>query len=551
MKSETIKDEVTREKGSVNADARRDDTGGANAGFGHTHATLASPVAPVVPAGADAEVSQITNVTEARREPDGGHTVVETTTERHTLSPRPRNRNMLIVAVIALVALAVIFFLWSRRNNAASPGGETNAEAKTGEAAGEDHGGEAGEVKIDPEALAAAGIEIEGVTQRPAVALLRVTGAVEANPRQTQQATPLIGGRIERVNVALGDNVRQGSVLAVIASPEVAEMHGKLHEAETRLALAERNLQRVQRAENRVAVLSAKARLDEAEATLRRTRRLIELGAGAGKDLMAAETAYRTAKAEYDFQSNISLNRELQEARAEVETARVDVGHIRDQMRALGAPVPEGGRDDDHSRDTSVVAVRAPVSGTVTERLVNPGAGVEAGKSLFTISNLSTVYVIANVPEAQIGSISTGTRAEIRTPALGAKAISGRVSYIDSQLDETTRTARARIEMANPGGRLRAGMFVDVGFETGTGQPTGEELVVASTAVQRIGDRSVVFIPKETEPGVFEIRDVDVGGETEGYQRVISGLQLGDKVVTKGSFTLKAQMMKGELGDEH
>jgi cobalt-zinc-cadmium efflux system membrane fusion protein len=326
-------------------------------------------------------------------------------------------------------------------------------------------------------------------------------------------------------------------------------MHGKLHEAETTLALAERNLQRVQRTENRVAVLSAKAKFDEADATLRRTRRLIELGAGAGKDLIAADAAYKTAKAEYDFQSNISLNRELQEARAAVETARVDVNHIRDEMRSLGVQIAEGERDHDHSRDTSLVAVVAPVSGTVTERLVNAGAGVEAGKPLFTIANLSTVWVIANVPEAQIGQLRTGTPAEVRSAALGDGALSGRVSYIDPQLNEETRTARVRIETTNPGDRLKAGMFVEVGFQTGTGQAAGEELMVKSEAVQRIGDRSVVFMPKDDEPGAFEVRDVQVGGESEGYRKILSGLALGDKVVTKGSFTLKTQMMKGEMGE--
>src|SRR5260370_36073118 len=102
-------------------------------------------------------------------------------------------------------------------------------------------------------------------------------------------------------------------------------MRGNLRAAETKLSLAQRNLTQVQRSENRVAVLQAKAKLDEAEATLRRTRRLVELGMGAGKDLVAAEAAYKTAKAEYDFQNNIALNREMQQAQADVETARTEV----------------------------------------------------------------------------------------------------------------------------------------------------------------------------------------------------------------------------------
>ena len=469
---------------------------------------------------------------------------VDTETD-HIQRNSSRNRNMLIVAAVALVALLVIaVFAW--RSRSSSP----PTEKVAAEAEGEHKDGAAQEVRLSPETLAAANIEIEGVTQRPAVALMKVTGTVEANDQQTQSVTPLVGGRVERVNVALGDRVSAGSVLSVISSPQIAQMHGKLHEAETALGLAQRNLQRVQRSENRVAVLQAKARLDEAEATLKRTRRLIELGAGAGKDLIAAETVYKTAKADFDFQSNITLNREFQEAQAAVETARVDVSHIRDEMRALGAPVPEGERDD-HSKNTSLVALRAPVSGTVTARTVNAGAGVEAGQSLFTISNLSTVWVIANVPEANIGNIHVGTIAEVRSAALGTNAVSGSVSYISPQLNEETRTGQVRIAIQNAGERLKAGMFVEVGFQTSTGSSMGEELAVSSDAIQRIGERTIVFVPKENEPGAFEVREVEVGGESDGYTRVLNGLQMGDQVVTKGSFTLKTQLEKGAVGDDH
>ncbi len=478
----------------------------------------------------------------------GERTVHEVAAEKRSRFGSPRNRNIAIVALVVIFAIvSVLALLLLTRDDPKSAEVKVNTEA--GEAGHEDeHAGD--EIKLSPEALAATAIEIEGVTQRPAVALIRVTGTVETNQQQTQQATPLVSGRVARVYVGQGDVVRAGSVLALISSPEIAEMHGKLHEAETARALAERNRQRVQRAENRVAVLSAKAKLEEAEATLKRTRRLIELGAGAGKDLIAAEASYKTAEADYDFQNNISLNRELQEASAAVETTRVDVSHIRDQLRALGVIVPEGERHD-HSKDTSLVALRSPASGTVVERSVNSGAGIQAGTSLFTISNTSSVWIIANVPEAQIGSIRVGTPAGVRSAALSNNAISGRVNYIDPRLNEETRTARVRIEVANPGERLKSGMFVEVGFQASSGTATGQELMVSSEAVQRIGDRNVVFIPREGEPGSFEVRDVELGGVADGYQRVLSGLQVGERVVTKGSFTLKTQLMKSSMGDEH
>ena len=124
---------------------------------------------------------------------------------------------------------------------------------------------------------------------------------------------------------------------------------------------------------------------------------------------------------------------------------------------------------DEHTTNISLVALRAPVSGTVVERLVNAGAGIQAGTPLFTIANISTVWIIANVPEAQVGKIRVGTPAEVRSAALGNDAMAGRVNYIDPRLNEETRTARVRIEMANPGERLKAGMFVEVGFQAGTG----------------------------------------------------------------------------------
>jgi multidrug efflux pump subunit AcrA (membrane-fusion protein) len=112
------------------------------------------------------------------------------------------------------------------------------------------------------------------------------------------------------------------------------------------------------------------------------------------------------------------------------------------------------------------------------------------------------------------------------------------------------------VDVANLGEKLKVGMFVEVGFQTTTADregaaESGQELVIPSEAVQRIGDRTVVFIPKEGEPGRFEVRDVELGGEVAEHRRVLSGLNLGDRVATRGSFTLKTQLMKSELGEEH
>lgn len=449
---------------------------------------------------------------------------------------------LVTAAVVGILAAAGMGLMLIR-----SSSGDGNAAAdETSKAA--DEPGDAGKlVRLNSEALTAAGIEIESVTHRPAMNKLLVSGAVELNPETTEMATALVGGRIEKVYYGVGDRVRKGAVLAIISSPQLAQMHGRMHEARTRYELAQRNLARVQRSENRVAVLQAKARLDEATSTLNRTRRLIELGAGAGKDLVAAETAYKTAKAEYEFQTNIALNKELQEAKAEVETSRVDLKHIQDELRALGVTVNSTGADD-HSKNTSLVAVRSPLSGIVTERRFNAGAGIEPAVPIFSISNLDTVYVIANVPEANLGGLQVGSPAEITAPVAGT--FSGRVSYIDPRLDETTRTAKVRLEVNNPKAMLRAGMFVEVDFFYKSVQASFYETVVPSAAVQRSGDKTIVFVPREGELGAFEVREVEAGPDLNGFTKVISGLNPGEKVVTKGSFALKTQLEKASLGDE-
>ena len=517
-----------------------------------------------------------------------GETLSEVETNESATDPKQKMAWIVTLAIVALIAIIGIAWIVVKRTGSSESSKKKEDAVKENSETGR-------EVKLEQGLLNSAGIAIEGVTQRPAIAKLYVTGSVEMNPEKTEMATPLVGGRIEKVNYGVGDYVNQGAVMATISSPQIAQLHGKMHEARTRYELAERNLTRVQKSENRVGVLSAKAKLDETEANLKRTKiqnesninqakaklnesetklnrtkKLIELGAGAGKDLIAAQTAfqiekenlqsalankdvitaesaYKTAKAQYDFQNNIGLNKEIQEAQADVETSRVDLIHIVDEMRSLGVQY-DLNQPDDHSKDTSLVAVRAPLSGQITERKFNAGAGIEAAMPIFAISNMSTIYVVANVPEANVSRLSVGSIAEIESPVTGT--IKGRISFIEPQLDVATRTARVRLEVPNSNGKLRAGMFTEVGFYAGTNDTGGEELVVSSEAVQRTGGKTVVFLPRENEAGTFEVREIEIGGETEGYAKIISGLKLGEKVVTKGSFTLKTQLEKGAMEEE-
>src|SRR5215468_788324 len=382
----------------------------------------------------------------------------------------------MIAGLILIVLLAL--WLWPREKDEKEGSKGTAAEVQ----------GEPNEVALTPEAMKTAGIEIGQVTERPAVALLSVAGAVEANAEREQTIVPLVAGRVATVNVSLGQRVARGSALATIESPQVAELAGELLEAKSKLSLATANVERVRMGANRAGVISAKAKLDLAEKNLTRQRRLFEIGAGSAKDVQSAEAEHTTAKAEYDFQSNVALSREAQTAESEREVMRVTVERLRQALVALGA-------DPDQPGANALIAVIAPIAGVITRRAVNPGVGVKEGDTLFTIANLTTVWVMANVPESQVSRLRVGSRAQVKSPAGGEGPIAGRVNFIDSQVNTETHTVRVRMEAPNPGGRLKAGMFVEVGFPDAIsgGPPGAMEVSIPSEAVQRLAERPVVF----------------------------------------------------------
>jgi membrane fusion protein, heavy metal efflux system len=446
-----------------------------------------------------------------------------------------RARRLLIGLAGLILGVLLTLWLWPREKDEKEASKETAAEVE----------GEPNEVALTPEAMKTAGIEIGQVTERPAVAPLNVAGAVEANAEREQTIVPLVAGRVATVNVSLGQRVVRGGVLATIESQQVAELRGQLLEAKSKLSLATANVERVRLGANRAGVISARAKLDLAERNLTRQRRLFEIGAGSAKEVQAAEAEHATAKAEYDYQSNVALSREVQTAEAEREAARVTVERLRQALVAIGA-------NPDQEGANASITVTAPITGVITKRAVNPGVGVKEGDTLFAIANLTTVWVMANVPEAQVSRLRVGSRAQVKSPAGEEGPIAGRVNFIDSQVNTETHTVRVRMEAPNPGERLKAGMFVEVGFPDAIsgGAPGAMEVSIPSEAVQRLAERPVIFVPEENEPGHFKVRFVELGGEVDGHRRVTEGLKPGERIVIKGSFALKSQLLKGQLKED-
>lgn len=367
-----------------------------------------------------------------------------------------------------------------------------------------------------------------------------VAATVEANPQQLQQITPLVSGRVERVYVTLGDSVKAGTLLLRIDSPQIAEQHGKLHEAETRVRLAKVNLSRVQQAANRVSVVKAKATLEEADATLKRTKLLNNEGLAAEKDVVAAQANYDRAKADYQFQKDISLNREVTEAKAELQTAQTEAEHLQDSLKAMDAHLVAESEGNEH--EISKIELKSPITGTVIERFVNAGVGFEAGKPLLTIANTGSLWVIANVPESEMKGIRVGSTARVK---LSDRTVSGAVSYIDPRLNEDTRTSRVRIEINNPGHKIQAGSFAQVEFDTP--RDSSQTVFVPLASIQTVDGKTVVFVMDA--PGKFQLRQVQTGPATAGLVPVKTGLRAGEQVAADGSFILKSKLLKEQFGD--
>jgi Cu(I)/Ag(I) efflux system membrane fusion protein len=180
--------------------------------------------------------------------------------------------------------------------------------------------------------------------------------------------------------------------------------------------------------------------------------------------------------------------------------------------------------------------IYSTVSGIVTERKVTQGQYVNAGEVLFTVTDLSTIWVKADVYQPDLPAIRTGQSVEITSDSLPGTTLHGRVGFLDTSINPQTRTASARIEVPNPSMRLRPGMFVQVKFAA----PAGHDvLAVPRSAVLDTGMRKFVYVAKDD--GEFEGRQVQLGPAGTDYYPVLAGLREGERIVSQGSFLIDSQ----------
>jgi Cu(I)/Ag(I) efflux system membrane fusion protein len=190
--------------------------------------------------------------------------------------------------------------------------------------------------------------------------------------------------------------------------------------------------------------------------------------------------------------------------------------------------------------------IYTPLSGVVIEKMVQQGQYVNTGDALFNIADLSTVWVEIEVYENEFPNIHVGQQVEIKSQSFPGKPFTGRIAFIYPFLDPKTRTVKARVEMPNPGMKLKPDMFVNAVIKV----PLGSAIVVPVTAVMDTGKRQVVWV--EGSPGMFEPRDVQVGQQTDDKVQIMSGLKVGDKVAVSGGYLIDSEaQLKGGGGHEN
>lgn len=338
---------------------------------------------------------------------------------------------------------------------------------------------------LSKEAVARAGIVVSRVTASPDGGRIRVPASVEPNAYRSVVVTPIVGGRVTSVSAQLGEHVRRGQALAQLYSPELAEAQSRY--------------------------VAARAELDAHERELRRTEKLVELGSAS--------------------------RQELERIHAEHTAAVTMIQSLRSRLTFLGMTPAQVERLTATSDVGATVTVPAPIDGVITERDANVGLNVETTAKLFTVVDLSTVWLVGNLYERDFGRVRVGSPVTITTPAHSTMMLEGTVSYLDPQLNRDTRTAQLRVEVPNRGSQFRLGMYADMQV----GEASPDRVTVPRAAVQVIGDRSVIYVADSAEPGRFIEREVQVGNALNDQIEIISGVQTGDQVVVKGSFALRAE----------
>jgi cobalt-zinc-cadmium efflux system membrane fusion protein len=357
------------------------------------------------------------------------------------------------------------------------------------------------------------GVELEIVQMQPIEGSLTATGKVLAMEDKTATLGPVHDGRIVNFYAGQGSVVHKGQKLADLESADIDEAEADYLKALNDLENANR---------------TSAAEIKFNQATYDRTKLLVEKEISPAKNLQQAEHDLDVAKAN---------------AANSISSAKVAVDNAKRHLMILGMSESAiAGLVKKQGLGSALFPLTAPISGTVVERDGSIGATVGSDANVFKITDLSSVWIDANVFEKDLNRIRMGESVKVTVPALPDRSFVGRVILINSIVDPDTRTVKVRTEVANPGGELKPDMFANIEIVTAA-HTTAITIPLAS--VLDDGGKSVVFVA--TDKG-YDKREVTLGLKSDDRVEISQGLSVGDKVVTKGNYLLMEQSKGGEGG---
>lgn len=405
-------------------------------------------------------------------------------------------------------------------------------------------------IQVDAETARLMGLKVEPVTRQRLAFGINVTGQIESLPNQQVEVTTPVGGTVTRLLVKPGEAVSQGQPVAIMTSPELAELRttaldrrseatANVQQAQANLRLAQQNYAQQQKLAA-ADIQQAQIALNFAQERYDKDKELLDNGALPRRTVLESETKLAEAKAALTkAQSRLEVSEaqaQLSRAQSEVEVAqsRVQLSGetYQTRLQQLGASPNEDG----------TLTITAPISGVVADREATLGeSGEDAGKKIMSIVNGSSVQVAANIYEKDLDKIQTGQRVQVKVTSLPNRTFTGRISVIGAVVEGETRVVPVKAELDNPDGVLKPGMFAEL--EVLTDRTLAAVLAIPRSALVETNDKKqIVFVQNGN---AFQPTEVTLGQTAGDLVEVKSGLFDGDKVVTQRATQLYAQSLRG------
>jgi cobalt-zinc-cadmium efflux system membrane fusion protein len=344
------------------------------------------------------------------------------------------------------------------------------------------------EVRLTADARARAGIEIGSPVRQAAAERLKLPGTVAPDAYGQTSVAGLAGGQVVSVPAMLGASVKKGDVLATISSADVADVQANY--------------------------LAHRAAADADHLRIMRLERAVAIGANSQQELDDARAMHASHASELERTSS--------------------------RLGLLGLSADDLERLFTTKAVSSEYVIRAPTSGVITKRDVNPSQVATADIALFQISRTDRVWIVASAYEQDVARIKVGLPVNVSQRERPDVRRASRVAYVDSQIDPATRTTQLRAELDNPGVTFRFGLLVDVELEL----PATMGLTVPTDAVQSVGSALVVYLQDPQRPDVFIERPVTAGATDSGQTAIVSGLTDSDRLVIRGAFHVRAERIR-------